>query len=565
MSQAGIVPPKVTAVVSSVEQDFILSSLPPSRAQKRLSIGMVLLMLAAFLVVAGPLARVHLPRINAFVALCAVAMFVNDSITAVLLFAQFSMLRSRALLAISCGYLYTALMVIPWMLMFPGVFLPGGVFGGLQSAVTIYLLWHAGFPAFVIAYALMKAGAPVTRFRHASVRGAIFVGVAMTGTLVCGIAILVTAGHEFLPRFMLDPIHFSNRWDYVAGFACILSIVALAVLWARGRSVLDLCLMVVMCAFVIEMALISFPVAERYTIGWYIGRIFGVLSGSVVLFVLLFEIAALYAQLLRALMGQRRERDARMMTGGAVSASIAHEVNQPLSAMITSAHAGLRWIDRPAPDIVEAKDAFQQIVAAGRRAAAVIEGIRAVFRNEAATKTPLDMNELIWEALELLRGELHTYRVSVRTEPTEPLPWVKGDHIQLQQVLINLITNAIESMAMNRGPRVLCVKAKMDDSGGVTVVVEDTGRGLEPKTLDRIFDPLFTTKPRGMGMGLSICQSIIEAHEGRLWAAPTGSHGAVFQFSLPASGGTPGTSYSAAHDPGHERERSRVPDETIQR
>ena len=205
--------------------------------------------------------------------------------------------------------------------------------------------------------------------------------------------------------------------------------------------------------------------------------------------------------------------------------------------MIMNANAGLRWIDRAAPDLHETKSALQRILADGQRAGAVIRSIRAMFKTDASIRSSLDVNELIWEALALLRRELETYRVSVQAEPDEPLPRVRGDHVQLQQVLLNLLTNAIDSMAAKDGVRLLRVKSSVDDSGGVIVAVEDTGTGVEPKDMDRIFTPLFTTKSHGMGMGLSICRSIIEAHEGRLWATPKGPHGAVFQFVLPAESG----------------------------
>ena len=527
-----------TAPMASDERDFMLSSLAPSRAQKRLAFAVVLVLLVAFFVTTAFLSRIKVPRIVPFVPMYAATMFVNDSITAILLFAQFSILRSRALLAISGGYLFTALMLIPWMLTFPGVFTPGGLLGaGLQSTAWLYVIWHAGFPAFVVAYALLKRGDPDKRLRHGSVRGAIFATVALTAALVCAATVLVTAGHHLLPQQTLDTVHFTRVWFYAAGFISLLSIVALAVLWVRRRTVLDLCLIVVMCAFVIEICMISFPVAARFTVGWYAGRIFGAVSGSLVLLMLLYEITTLYARMLLAVTAQRRERDARLMTGSAISASIAHEVNQPLLAMIMNANAGLRWIDRAAPDLHETKSALQRILADGQRAGAVIRSIRAMFKTDASIRSSLDVNELIWEALALLRRELETYRVSVQAEPDEPLPRVRGDHVQLQQVLLNLLTNAIDSMAAKDGVRLLRVKSSVHDSGGVIVAVEDTGTGVEPKDMDRIFTPLFTTKSHGMGMGLSICRSIIEAHEGRLWATPKGSHGVVFQFVLPAESG----------------------------
>jgi signal transduction histidine kinase len=296
--------------------------------------------------------------------------------------------------------------------------------------------------------------------------------------------------------------------------------------------------MVVMCAYVIEICLISFPVPARYTVGWYAGRVCGLLSGSLVLFVLLYEITMLYAQLLRAVLAQRREREARLLTGDAVAATIAHEVKQPLSGMIMNADAGLRWLDRAMPDLDEAKAAFKKIVADGHRAGAVIGSIRAIFKNDVRNRTSLDVNDLIGEALALVRGELQRHRILVQAEPNAQVPQVRGDRIQLQQVLLNLITNAIDSMAAKDGTRILCVRSEVHDGGGVIVSVADTGTGIGSQELERIFDPLFTTKSGGMGMGLSICRSIIEAHDGRLWVAPNKREGAVFQFTLLADGGT---------------------------
>jgi signal transduction histidine kinase len=342
------------------------------------------------------------------------------------------------------------------------------------------------------------------------------------------------AGDELLPRLMLDTVNLSGLWPYAAGFASLLSLFAAALLWVRRRSVLDLWLMVVMCAFVIEMCLISFPVPARYSVGWYSGRVFGLVSGSLVLFVLLYEITTLYARLLRAMSAHRRERQARLMTADALSASIAHEIKQPLSAMITNAAAGIRWLDQQPPDLNEAKVAFKEIVLDGKRTGEVIESIRAIFKKDARTRASLNINELIRETLALLIGELRANRISVRVQTDERLPSVNADRVQLQQVLLNLITNAIDSMVAHNGARVLDVTSEVYSSGGVMVSVTDTGAGIEPERLDRIFNPLFTTKSQGMGMGLSICRSIIEAHDGRLWAVANRSRGAVFQFVLPA-------------------------------
>src|ERR1700704_4904527 len=521
------------------ERHFILSNLAPSRAQRRLAVAVVLALLAAFVITAGPLSSVQLGRIDAFIPAYAMAMLVIDSIPAVLLFAQFSILRSRALLVIASGYLFTALIIIPWVLTFPGVFAPGGLLGaGLQSTVWLYILWHGGFIMFVIAYALLKDAEPASRPWQGSAAAAILSSVAMTAAMVGVVTLTATAEDPFLPPIMLDAVRLSTLWFYVAASVALLGVLAVIVLWVRRRSVLDWWLMVVMCAYVIEICLISFPVPARFSAGWYAGRVFGFVSGSLVLFVLLYEITILYAQLLRAVQAQRRERAARLLTGDAVAATIAHEVNQPLSGMVTNADACLRWLDRSTPDLGEAKAAVKRIVADGHRAGAVIRSIRATFKKDARNRTSLDVNDLIGEALALTRDDLQSHRILVQAELNARAPQVTGDRTQLQQVLLNLITNAIESMADKEGARVLCVRSETNDGGEAIVSVADTGTGLGGQDCERIFNPLFTTKPGGMGMGLSICRSIIEAHDGRLWVAPNKPEGAVFQFVLLADGAT---------------------------
>src|SRR3954468_22694462 len=522
-----------TATAGPEEQHFILASVSPGRAQRRLALAVVLALLVAFLIMAGPLSTIRLARVDAFVPAYATAIFVNDSITAVLLFAQFSILRSRALLVIASGYLFTALVVIPWLLTFPGVFTPGGLLGaGLQSTNWLYILWHGGFPTFVMAYALLKDADPAKRLWHGSGGAALLWSVATTAAAVCAAVFVVTAGDAYMPRISLDPVHFSTLWLYVAGGLALWCILTVIVLWMRRRSVLDLWLMVVLCAYAIEIYLAAFPGLARFSLGWYAGRIFGFLSGSLVLFVLLYAITMLYAEVVRAVLAPRREREARLMTGDAVTATIAHEVRQPLSGMIASADAGLRWLNRPTPDVDEAQAAFKQIAVDGHRAAEVIGSIRAIFQKDARNRISLDVNDLIEEALRSVHNNLQTHRILVQAEPNAQLPPIRGDRIQLQQVLLNLITNAIDSMAAKDGARVLRMKSELLEGRGIKVSVADTGTGIGSHDIERIFNPLYTTKSDGMGMGLSICRSIIEAHGGRLWATANTPRGAIFQFTL---------------------------------
>jgi signal transduction histidine kinase len=534
MAMNSVAPMIKPPVIAEARQPFTLANLSPSTTQKRLALAVAFAFLGALVVSAGELSNIQLGRVDAFVPAYGMAIFVNDLITAVLLFNQFAILRSRALLTISSGYLFTALMVIPWTLTFPGVFTSGGLLGaGLQSTNWLYVVRYAGFPTFVIAYTLLRDVDPPRRLWEGSASTSILSSVAISAAAVCLVTVLVTAGDAYLPRISIDPVHFSSLWLYLAGGLILWNAVALVLLWTRQRSVLDLWLMVVVCAYAIEIYLVSFPGLARFSAGWYAGRVFGFVSSILVLFVLLFEITTLYAQLLSAVLAQRREREARLMTGDAVSASIAHEVKQPLTAIIASANAGLNWLDRAEPNLDSAKEALRRIAVAGGLADAMIENIRAHFKVGSRSHTSLDIGDVIHDALAVVRDKLQADRVVVRADLNERLPRIRGEKIQLQQVLVNLIINAIDSMAANDGERVLSIRSGIHHAGDVVVSVEDTGKGLEPAAMDRIFSPMFTTKTQGMGIGLSICRSIIEAHEGRLWASADKRRGAVFHFTVP--------------------------------
>jgi signal transduction histidine kinase len=515
-----------------------LADSSPGRPQKRLALTVVVVFFIALFLSAGELSNVQLGRVDAFVPIYGTAIFVNDLITAVLLFNQFAILRSRSLLAISSGYFFTALMVIPWTLTFPGVFAPNGLLGaGLQSTNWLYVVRYAAFPTFVMAYTLLKDGNSAERLWKGPVDAAILSSIAISAAVVCVVTVLVTAGNAHLPRISIDPVHFSALWLYLAGCLIVWNGLAFTFLWLRRRSVLDLWLMVVVCAYAIEIYLVSFPGLARFSAGWYAGRTFGFVSSILVLFVLLHEIASLYARLLSALLAQRHEREARLMTGDAVSASIAHEVKQPLTAIITSAGAGLNWLDRVEPNLDNIRNALKRILVNGERADVLIENIRSRFRMGTRVRTSLDINSVIQDALAIVRDGLQTHKVLVQADLGDRLPQIRGEQIQLQQVLVNLITNGIESMAAKNDERVLSIRSEIHESGVVTVSIEDTGKGLEASAIDRIFEPMFTTKAHGMGMGLSICRSIIEAHEGQLWVTAGERCGAIFHFTVPVAPG----------------------------
>jgi signal transduction histidine kinase len=225
----------------------------------------------------------------------------------------------------------------------------------------------------------------------------------------------------------------------------------------------------------------------------------------------------------------------RKAAAGELSASIAHEVNQPLTGISTRASAALRWLRTDKPDLQKVKAALEHIVIASHRAADVVAGVRAMFKKDSTQRVPTDVNELILVVLSIVRIELENNRVDVQAALDERLPIVLGDKVQLQQVVLNLVMNAIDAMKSIQ-PRMLRVKTQAD-AGKIIVSVEDNGTGIDPSKLDQLFQPLFTTKANGMGMGLAICRSVIESHEGRIWATPAAGRGSVFQFELPEKPG----------------------------
>jgi C4-dicarboxylate-specific signal transduction histidine kinase len=228
----------------------------------------------------------------------------------------------------------------------------------------------------------------------------------------------------------------------------------------------------------------------------------------------------------------------RVTTLGELTASIAHEINQPLAAIVADADASLNWLAAARPDLDMVRDAVAAIVHDGHRAADVIEHIRQLASKAEPRKARLDVNDVITDVVPLVRTAVLGHQVSLGVDLAAALPPVLGDRVQLQQVLINLVMNGIEAMAsVGDWPRELVIRSQPHGGDQVLVAVQDAGVGIDPNTIDRLFSAFFTTKPGGMGMGLSISRSIIDAHGGRLWATPNPTHGATFHFALPASHG----------------------------
>ena len=519
----------------SSEAVIFLSDLPATSEQRRLVLAVAILLLVAFAFVA-PFANVPMQRFNAFIPSVQAIIFANDLITSVLLFAHYVIVPGRALLALASGYLFTALIVIPHALTFPGAFSPTGLLGaGLQSTGWLYYFWHIGSPMAVLAYACLKDASRPSTANRGSAAKAIGWSVAIVAALVCGLTWVATAGSSVLPAFFSDSTrHVRSSLYILIPLILLVGFLALAVLWVRRRSVLDYWLMLAVYSLILEEILIALLSGARFSLGFYAGRAFSLITSIVVLVLLLSETTRLYARLARSYRLLEHERDNKLMNVEAITASIAHEVRQPLTAIASSGSAALRFLDGAQPDLRKVQELLKKVTSESHRASEVFESIRALFRKGDQEVEPVDLNDVTLEVLKSFREELHENNVIARSEITAELPPVEGHRSQLRQVIFNLVNNSLE--AMEKTPersRTLLLRTELQGRDAIVVTVEDLGPGIDPKQLDGIFEAFVTTKSHGMGLGLAICRAIVERHGGQLSAVSDGKHGAKFTFALP--------------------------------
>ena len=525
-----------------IQQPWLISSLPPSEAHKRAALAVSAFLLVAF-VVTVPFAKVMLPQLDIYIPLVATVMFLNDLMTASLLLAQFSIVRSRALLLLANGYLFTALVVAVYGLVWPGAFHPTGLFGaGPQTQPWLYLTWYAGLPISITVYALLRGKEHTTLpVARDPVLTFILASIACTVLIVCGLTWLFTRFQDLLP-VLITPLDRTSEFShFLTGPILFVSIVAFVLQWRRRqRSVLDLWLSVVTLAWLLDSIILN-AIGGRYDVAWYAVTAFSFVSATLVLLILLSESAVLHARLAISVLAQRREREGRRLSMDAMSAAMAHEFRQPLSAIVTSADAAVRWLGRTPPAVGEAHDSLKRIANDAHRAVRVIQSVREMFGNvghggDGQPRAPVDTNELIRESVAILRGELEAAKIIAQLELARELPRVSADSGQLQQVLLNLIANAADAMrGITDRARVLKLTSRALESNAVAVSIEDTGTGIDPGHIDRIFQAFFTTKSNGMGLGLAICQSIVESHGGTVTAGANVPHGSVFRINLPSS------------------------------
>jgi len=529
--------------VTPAARGVFLSTLPSGRGDRRLACTVVLVSVAIFLA-AVPFAKKPLAPIWAFIPMYESALVINDLITAGLLFGQFGILRSRALFVLASGYLFTAFITIPHALSFPGLFAPTGLLGaGPQTTAWLYMFWHGGFPLFVVAYVLLKDARRETGWTRGRPGVAVLSGVAAIAVVACGITLLVTAGRDLLPA-VIQGTRYTPTMIFVSSSVWALSLLALVVLWRRRpHSVLDLWLMVVMCAWIFDIALAAVLNSGRWDLGFYAGRIYGLLAASFVLLVLLLENGMLYARLVEAHDAERQERQRAQRAEEAAAAAnrakseflsrMSHELRTPLNGIL--GFAQLLELDAQNP---EQREGIEHILRGGRHLLGLINEVLDIARIEAGKLTislePVPAGDVISSALDLVRPQAASRGIRLPAAIACD-GHVMADRQRLQQVLLNLLSNAVK---YNREGGTVSVSCDRGPAGRFRLTVADTGPGIAPERMHRLFTPFDRldapeTSVEGTGLGLALSKGLVELMGGALRAESTLGHGSRFSVELP--------------------------------
>ena len=459
------------------ETTLLLATVKPTRPQRRLAFALALGLVAAFCA-AAPFAAVPLPQLYPVVSALFAISFLSDLITAVLLFSQFSIIRSRALQVLASGYLFAALIVIPVGLTYPRLLSPTGLLGaGLQTASWLYLAWHFGFPAAVFGYAFLKDSSHTVP--DVSVKSAIRWSTAIVPVFVCALTWLFIGGQDFVPRLVLDATTLSPLVPYLGMLLVLFTAVAFTSLLIRQRSVLDQWLLIATFAFLLEIVISNVLTPARFSVGFYAGVMFLLFNATIVMVILLAELTRLYVRVIRSHVALQRERQNKLVSMEAVAASISHEVKQPLGAILTNTEAALLSLQHAPQDVALATEALRDIRSDVRRTDEILKSIGALFgRSHHDDLAPVDINDVAAEALRITRGEIEKRGIRPHVDLTPNLPHIMGHRGQLLEVIINLVHNSVEAIsAIQVGERLLTIESRCDDRGAVVLAVRDTGLG----------------------------------------------------------------------------------------
>jgi signal transduction histidine kinase len=513
---------------------IVIATLPATPSQRRAAVGAMLFLFFLALAVA-PFAQIQLERIDAFVPVLQTVLSIADFLTASILFAQYPLQPQRSLLAIGSAYLFSGSFAFLQTLTFPGGYAPAGVMGdGFNSPAWFFVLWHTTFPLAILVYALLKDRHESEAVSQGSP------GLAIAATLISVFSIVavaswtVTAGVSHLPSFYTGSITQRTRLGDKTDIALLLlGATVVMVLFARRRTMLDLWLIVTLMASMPSFLVAAAASSVRFSLGWYAARGFALIASCMLLSVLLTELMVLYSRLASALTLQRRERTNRLMSVDAATAAIAHEIRQPLGTIALNANTALNQVRAEPPDMDDVDAMLEEIEAASHRAGAIITSVRQLFGSRPEQRKKLRLGGVAEHALSLMQHELRVNEVRIRADFPPDLPEVFADATQLQQVILNLVKNAVDAMqSVPADARFLQVATQLDGPFAVRLTVQDTGIGISEESEARIFDPFYSTKPSGMGLGLAICRTIVEDHGGELRLSASSAHGSTFDIIL---------------------------------
>jgi signal transduction histidine kinase len=525
-----------TAERSGLDFPIAVTSLPISASQRNAALTIAITLLVVT-VVEAPFAQVRLARIDAFIPVLQTVICVVDLITAVLLITQYPVERRPAILVLASGYIASGLFAFLQTLAFPGAYAPSGVIGdGIDSPAYFFVWWQTTFPAAIFAYALSKDKSPSL---GTSGQPGLVIGVSIACTLavIAGLTWIATAGVDYLPDlYRGDATQQTQLAKQINIFLWLWGATTLVVVFVRRRVVLDLWLLVTLIAWMPNFLISAAVTAVRFSAGWYTARIFALIASCTVLAVLITETIVLYERLAGAVTLLRRERANRLMSLDAATSAMAHEIRQPLNAISLDAEAAQMLLVRVSPDLEEARACLTSVIQCTGRIEQIIASVRGLFRKRLEQRTLLDVGEIAREVLLLVQHDIQKNGISVIADYQDSVAQVRADRMQLQQVVLNLVNNAIDAVSSALpGARRLRVVTKLNGQSSVLLSVEDSGPGISAENCERVFDPFFTTKSSGMGLGLAICQSIIEEHDGVLRLASTDSRGSVFEVVLPVA------------------------------
>jgi signal transduction histidine kinase len=519
----------------------LLSAAPATTGQTRAALAVVLLVLVACLATL-PFAQLVWISFPGFILIQQTLQAGNSLIIAALLFGQHAVARTASLNILAGGYLFTALMIVAHALSFPGAFSQTGLIGGPQSTSWLYTAWHAILPVTIIVYALIPPDENTER-PYNSARQTIVSSILICVGGATAITLLMTAGHDWLPALVQNGRLMPASIPAVVGLLLLASGALLVVIQKKPRSLLDLWLIATMSTWLCTIATVSLVSAQRFDIGWYVGRMLDVLSSTFILLLLLYQTAVLYERNALAISRERRERERRLNESEAILihlsrvselghdvSSIVHEVSQPLAAISNYAAASLKFLETSKPE--QAKILLERLVEQTVRATDVIRHMREFVARHQSEKHLENIPKLLRDAARLVldaAGE-HGPAVEIRCDPEASAAFF--DRVQIEQVVLNLVRNAIEAMSSGV-TRKLTLSTKLTSDRMIEISVADTGPGVSADIRARLFEPFVTTKESGLGIGLSICRVIVEAHGGKLTAEDNPAGGAIFRFTIP--------------------------------